>query len=381
MISGLELVQALKERGRDLGFPLVGVAVAARPETYDLFRDWLKQGLHGEMGYLARREAAYEDSSGVLPGVRTIIMAAMEYGSGRTVPDGSGRIAAYAQGTVDYHDLVRIKLKELAAVIHEHRPGTRSRVTVDTAPLLERDVARRAGLGWFGKNTMLINKYIGSYFILGGILTDCELPPDPRHDASHCGTCTRCLEACPTDAFNAPYVLDARKCISYLTIELRGQPIPRPLRSGMQDWMFGCDVCQQVCPWNRKAGAPSMPELLPSPITARSACEFLSMTEEEFHSLYSSTPFSRPGWENMARNAAIVLGNFRSEQFVPVLSQRLQHPSPLVRGAVVWALGQIGTPEARTILQNQLDQESDSLVRDELQSALDSHSMSVPLSS
>ncbi|SFH79393.1 tRNA epoxyqueuosine(34) reductase QueG [Planctomicrobium piriforme] len=336
-----DLSALLKERGRELGFSLIGITPAARPETLDQFRDWLQQGFHGEMGYMARREEAYADPSGVMVGVKSVIVAAMNYGPGRATPPGSGRIAAYAQGAADYHDVLRERLKELAAVLHEARPGTKTRIAVDTAPLLERDLARRAGLGWFGKNTLLINKWEGSYFFLGGILTDCELPADAPHETSHCGTCTRCLEACPTQAFVGPHVLDARRCISYLTIELRGEPIPIELRPGMEDWMFGCDVCQQVCPWNRKATPSDEPAFLPAEITNLTSTQFLNLTEEEFSERFAATPLSRPGYINMARNAAIVLGNLQRRDALPELNKALWSPHEVVRDAAIWAIGQI----------------------------------------
>ncbi len=370
MVSDQELADRLKQRGKELGFSLVGIATAASPDTLHLFRDWLRQGFYGEMNYLPRREEAYEELSGVLPGVRSIVMTAMNYGPGRDAPTAPGRIAAYAQGTADYHDVLRSKLKELSKVLHEARPESRSRVTVDTAPLLEKDFARRAGLGWFGKNTMLINKYAGSYFFLAGILTDVSLPPDERHHTSHCGTCTRCLEACPTQAFVEPHVMDARKCLSYLTIELRGQPIPVELRAGMQDWMFGCDVCQQVCPWNHEATVSNVPEFQPNPMTDRTAEEFLLMSADEFKSTFKKSPLSRPGVNNMARNAAIVLGNSRNPESVTALSTALNSADPIVRGAAAWALGQIKTQPSLEQLQRRLEIETDAEVLTELQAAL-----------
>ncbi|WP_437191410.1 tRNA epoxyqueuosine(34) reductase QueG [Planctomicrobium sp. SH527] len=369
-ISDQELANLIKEQGANLGFSLVGITAAARPDTLDFFRDWLQQGYHGEMNYLERREDAYADQSGVMIGVRSIVVVAMNYGPGRPTIPGHGRVAAYAQGTADYHDLMRTRLKKLAAVIRESRPESHSRVTVDTAPLLERDLAKRAGLGWFGKNTMLINKHAGSYFFLGGILTNTPLPPDPEHVSSHCGTCTRCLDACPTDAFVGPHVLDARKCIAYLTIELRGEPIPRELRSGVEDWMFGCDVCQQVCPWNRKAAPASEPQFQPIAATQRSALEFLELDEQTFRSELEKTPLSRPGAANMARNAAIVLGNSRMPESVPVLIRTLNHNDPVVRATVAWALGNIGTQAARESLLERFSMEADEMVREEIQTAL-----------
>lgn len=207
---------------------------------------------------------------------------------------------------------MRERLKSLADFLHEQRPGCRTRGCVDTAPLLERDFAKLAGLGWFGKNTMLLNKRLGSFFFLAALLTDIELSPDEPHHTSHCGTCTRCLDACPTDAFVEPYVLDARKCISYLTIELRDQPIPTELRSQMGEWIFGCDVCQDVCPWNRKAPASNEPAFVAREQLHPVDLEWLlSLDEAGFEAAFAGTPMHRTGRAALLRNAAIALGNSR----------------------------------------------------------------------
>src|SRR5205814_3028259 len=220
----------------------------------------------------------------------------------------SSKIARYAKGP-DYHDILRDRLNRLLAWVQSEFPGTRGRGVVDTAPLLERDFARRAGLGWIGKNTMLINKHRGSYFFLGALLLDLELTPDEPHVADHCGTCTACLDACPTGAFAGPGWLDARKCISYLTIELRS-PVPAELRPGVGDWLFGCDVCQEVCPWNRKDA--SEPE-------AVDAAELLSLTEAEFRDRYRGTALVRTKRRGLLRNAALVLGNGGDPAALPAL--------------------------------------------------------------
>ncbi len=371
-MTAAEIASQIKEEAKQLGFSLVGIAPAGRPDTLDFLHQWLSKGHAGEMGYMERRKDAYEHPSGVLPDVRSLILVGLNYfhHEAQATAPGVGRIAKYAAGSADYHDLIRKKLKQLSAVLHESSPECRSRVIVDTAPLLERDFARIAGLGWFGKNTMLINKWKGSYFFLGGILTDVELPPDQPHLTDHCGTCTRCLDACPTDAFEAPYVLDARKCISYLTIELRGQPIPESLRSGMKDWLFGCDVCQDVCPWNRKATNTEEPALLPDLSSARDAASFLIITEEEFRARYKRTPFSRPNREGLARNAAIVLGNSGDDQWVPALKTGLDDSSPLVRGASAWALGEILNAQTRKILENRRAVETDDTVLSEIDRVL-----------
>jgi epoxyqueuosine reductase len=212
---------------------------------------------------------------------------------------------------------------------------------VDSAPLLERDFARRAGLGWFGKNTMLLNKRLGSYFFIGALLLDLQLEPDPAHDTSHCGTCSACLDACPTQAFTAPGRLDARRCISYLTIELRG-PIPEELREPMGDWLFGCDICQEVCPWNRKAPAGNEPAFQPRPdLESVDPVELLSLTEQEFRRRFRGTALMRTKRRGLLRNAAIVLGNQGDAAALPALQNVLGDPEPLVREAAEWAIRRI----------------------------------------
>ena len=346
----LSLESALKAQATQLGFELCGIAAAVRPEGFDWLRRWLDRGFAGEMDYIPRREAAYEHPSGVLPPVRSVVMLAMNYGKSAEwrVASGErmqGRVAGYAQGTRDYHDVLRERLKQLADFLHEQRPECRTRGCVDTAPLLERDFARLAGLGWFGKNTMLINKRAGSFFFLAALLTDVELQPDEPHNTSHCGTCTRCLDACPTDAFVEPYVLDARKCISYLTIELRGQPIPNELRSQMGDWVFGCDICQDVCPWNRKAPTSNEPSFAPREQLNPVNLEWLlSLDDAGFEAAFAGTPQHRTGRAALLRNAAIALGNSHDPQAVPVLERATHDPAPLVREAAEWALSELGEP-------------------------------------
>lgn len=298
------------------------------------------------MQYLPRRAAAYEHPSHVLADVRSIVMLAINYNTEASRSDrsaihsepSSARVARYAQGSCDYHDLLRDKLKRLADTAHKLRPGCRTRGVVDTAPLLERDFARLAGLGWFGKNTMLINKRAGSWLLLAALLTDLDLEPDSPHETSHCGTCTRCLEVCPTDAFPAPYVLDARKCISYLTIELRS-PIPTELRDGMGNWLFGCDLCQDVCPWNRKAPITSEPAFQPQPdLRPADALAILKMDRDQFETRFAQTPLERPGFDGLRRNAAIVVGNSGDASAIDNLKTLQDDPSPLVRDAVEWAI-------------------------------------------
>lgn len=370
------MANLVRDAARKIGFDLVGISAAVVPSGFKRLQHWLEQCYDGEMHYMRRREEAYQHPDGVLPGTKSVIVTALNYhstaamvtsGDGRSTSFGKGRVASYSNGSADYHDVIRRMLKQLGAELHELVPGCRTRPVVDTAPLLERDFAKIAGLGWFGKNTMLINRKAGSWLFLGALLTDVELEPDQPHDTSHCGTCTRCLEACPTDAFVEPYVLDARKCISYLTIELRDQAIPADLRDGLEDWVFGCDVCQQVCPWNRHATETAIPEFQPSedlePLDLR---WLLSLNEEQFRKRFRKTPFERPGRSGLLRNAALAAGNSGEASLVPVLMECLKDPEPLVRGAAAWALGKLGGTAARNALREAATVEAVESVQSEI---------------
>lgn len=372
MHTPASLSSQLESFGKEIGFDLVGIAPAVTPLGFPRLQAWIEQGFGGEMRYIPRREAAYEHPRHVLPAVRSLIVVAVNYKTAEPASSApnSGRVARYAWGRADYHDVLREMLQRLAGRLHELSPDCRTRAVVDTAPLLERDFANLAGLGWFGKNTLLIDKRRGSFLFLGALLTDVELEPDQPHATSHCGTCTRCLEVCPTNAFPEPYVLDARRCISYLTIELKTQ-IPAELRPGMGDWLFGCDLCQDVCPWNRKAPVSVREEFRPQEdLNPASALEILQMNEAEFDQRFGSTPLARPGWNGMRRNAAIVLGNGGDARAIPVLIQVLNDVNPVVRGAVAWALGRLGDESGRQALQARLDVEDNVDVAAEIRAAL-----------
>lgn len=372
-----ELSLAIKSAARQIGFDLVGIASAVSPASFPRFQEWLRAGFAGEMQYLPRREVAYEHPRNVSQSVRSIIMLAINYRTEEPIPAGpnTGRVARYAWGTTDYHDLLRDKLRQLSDVLHKQLPGCTTRGVVDTAPLLERDFARLAGLGWFGKNTMLINKRSGSWLLLAGLLTDLDLEPDLPHATSHCGTCTRCLDVCPTQAFTGPYVLDARKCISYLTIELKGQ-IPLDLRDGVGEWFFGCDLCQDVCPWNHKAPTNSEPAFQPQLDLQPADCiSFLRMNRVEFQTRFAKTPLERPGYDGIRRNAAIVLGNQGDAAAVPALIDALQDNSSLVRGAAAWALGKLAGTAARRALEAHLPAETDVDICAEITRALSSNNL------
>jgi epoxyqueuosine reductase len=344
----LPLEERIKRQARQFGFDLVGIAPAAEADDFGRLHDWLARGFAGEMAYLQRHAEAHRHPAAVLPEVRSVIMVARNYkpadpqqGEGDEHAAAlTGKVARYARGE-DYHDVFRRRLGELLAWLQGEVPGCVGRGVVDTAPLLERDFARRAGLGWIGKNTMLLHKRLGSYFLLGALLVDVPLRADAPHTASHCGTCTACLDACPTAAFAGPGQLDARRCISYLTIELKG-PIPEDLRPAVGEWLFGCDVCQEVCPWNRKAPAGSEPAFRPRPGLADvDLIELLGLSPEDFRQRFRGTALTRPKRRGLLGNAAVVLGNRGDRAALPALERALDDPEPLVREAARWAIERI----------------------------------------
>jgi epoxyqueuosine reductase len=335
----------LRQKALEQGFELVGFTAARPPVGLDRFLDWLEQGYAGQMQYLEKGAAARFSPEAVLPGVRSIVMLGMSYHQPavrqQSTPELHGRVATYALGC-DYHELLWSKLNLLTAWLTEQAPGSQSRGVVDTAPLLERDFARLGGLGWFGKNTMLINKKMGSFFLLAALLTTVELEIDQPHVSSHCGTCTACLDACPTQAFPEPGVLDASKCISYFTIELKGS-IPVEHRPGIGDWAFGCDICQDVCPWNRKAPSGQTPELLSASWQSGSTktldlITLLQMPIEEFRQHFRGTALWRTKRQGLLRNACIVLGNQRDQRAIPALEQLKGEGDEVIREAAEWAL-------------------------------------------
>jgi epoxyqueuosine reductase len=337
------LTLELKREAGRLGFALAGACPAATPGGLHRFYDWLDAGYGGGMHYLDRRRTAYEHPHHVLEGVRSLLLVALVYRTREPQPvrEAQGRVSRYAWGSVDYHDLIHERLGRLQAVLLRRVPAAKVRGVVDTAPLLEREFAQLAGLGWIGKNTLLLNPQLGSWFFLAALLTDQELVHDEPFAQDHCGTCRACLDACPTGAFVAPYVLDATRCISYLTIELRAS-IPEELREGIGDWIFGCDVCQEVCPWNHHApqstetGFAPRGETDPAVLTA-----LLGLDDEAFRKCFRNTPLWRAKRRGVLRNAAIVLGNQRARAALPALRKAAGDEEPLVREAAAWAIEQI----------------------------------------
>jgi len=377
--------EILQERAGELGFDLLGLAPATPPTHGAAFTAWLAQGYHGQMKYLARQAAQRLDPQAVLPDAQTIIAVAASYYTGNG-PDGSdsdpsrGRIARYAWGQ-DYHQVLQPRLEALLAFLQAEagRP-VHGRAFVGDGPVLERDVAARAGLGFIGKNACLINPRLGSWLSLGVLLVDVEICATHFGSASHvsqlisqpnCGSCTRCLQACPTAAFPQPCVLDARRCISYLTIELRGS-IPRELRPLMGNRIFGCDVCQEVCPWNSRFTRPTVgPAFQPRPDQAApSLLSLLNLDEDTFQARFAGTSILRTKRRGLLRNVAVALGNSGDPAFVPALIQALADPEPLVREHVAWALGQLNTPAAREALAAALAREPEPQVVEEIQAAL-----------
>jgi epoxyqueuosine reductase len=371
MISQHDVTEQIKAHALQLGFSTAGVCAAVTATGVPRLVDWLELGYAGEMAYLQKRLPAYEHPRGILEGARSVLMLTINYRTADPLPPraGQGRVSRYAWGE-DYHDLIRDKLNRLAKFVAALISGAEARGVVDSAPLLEREYAQLAGLGWVGKNTLLLSKDAGSYYFLAALVTTAELAADEPFTADHCGTCTACLDACPTDAFVAPYVLDARRCISYLTIEHRSA-IAHELRSGMQDWLFGCDVCQEVCPWNHRA--PLSPEPTFSPRGGNNPvelAELFDLDEAAFRQRFRHSPLWRAKRRGVLRNAAMVLGNGRHPASLPPLTKGLADIEPLVRGGCAWALGQIGGSEARHQLEARQALETDEQVLAEITSAL-----------
>lgn len=365
-----ELSKLIKSAAVKAGFDWCGIAPAVRPDGFDRFLQWIESGFHGEMDWMGRRKELYAHPASVLESARSVVMLAMCYRTNEMVAagPGQGQVSRYAWGGTDYHDLIHERLRQVRDELALVAPEVRSRGVVDTAPLLEREFAVLAGVGWKGKNTLLLNRQLGSWFFLAALLLDQEAEYDAPHDSYHCGSCRACLDACPTQALVAPDLLDARKCISYLTIELKG-PIPLELRAGLGNWLFGCDVCQDVCPWNNKAPKSGVGDFSPAdganPVDLRG---LFFLDDDAFRQRFRHTPLWRPRRRGILRNAAIVLGNQRDILAVEALSKGLNDDEPLVRGASAWSLGEIGRNQEP--LRARLEIECEPDVRREIEAAL-----------
>ena len=372
-----QLKQSLKSEALRLGFDFAAVSPAVELNGYSKLKAWLEKGFHGEMDYLETRREAYRHPAGVLPEVKSVVMLGMSYHFDVTSfprAPTRGRIARYAWSGVDYHDVIFKKLKQLCKFGKSIDPEMSIRGVVDTAPLLEREVAQMAGLGWHAKNTMLINREFGSWFLLAAILTSIELPADAPMETDHCGTCTACIDACPTDAFVQPGTLDATRCISYLTIEHRS-PIPIDLRGQMGDWILGCDICQDVCPWNNKAIVTNREEFAPkSELRPLELADLFLLSDDQFRERFRKTPLWRPKRRGILRNAAIALGNQPSLKGLHSLEVGINDTEPLIRGASAWAIGQHSTvakEQAVKILRQRQIIEDDEYVVSEIKLAIE----------
>ena len=371
----MKLEVELERRASALGFSAIGICGPEAARRLPAYLQWLVDGHHGEMGYMARpdRVERRRNPQIILPGLRSIITVALDYATGSIPPEiandpGRGRISNYAWG-LDYHAIMTPRLEELAAWLRAQDPLVQTRVYVDTGAILERDHAETAGLGFIGKNTMLIAPRGGSWRFLGELLT--TLPLAPTRPARHmpvCGSCRRCLDACPTAAFPAPYVLDSRRCISYLTIELKGW-IPRELRPLMGNWIYGCDICQDVCPFNRFAVPATDTALQPESLDAVAPplLDILQLDEAAFDERFAHSPIKRIKRGRLLRNACVAAGNWGNPSPVPSLAALLRDEEAIVRGHAAWALHRTGDELARRALRHALAREEDQRVREELQ--------------
>jgi epoxyqueuosine reductase len=336
--SPAELKRLLRNRALELGFDDCRVACAQSPAHGPEFTRWLEAGAAGDMSWIERGADKRRDPQLVLPGVRSVIVLALNYWQGDSPgPNEQGRIARYAWGD-DYHAVMEARLQELAAVLAA--AGGRQKFYVDTGPVLERDFAAEAGIGWHGKSTMLLNRELGTWFFLAEIFTTLELPPDSPQVA-RCGSCTRCLDACPTGAITAPHQLDARRCISYLTIELKGR-IPLELRPLIGNRIYGCDDCLDACPWNRFARSSRETAFAARPTFQRMPLrDFLALDEDKFRELFRGSPIKRIKRRGFLRNVCVALGNVGTSEDLPALRCAADDVEPVVAEHAQWAVAQI----------------------------------------
>ncbi len=368
----LDRAERLKQWASECGFDRAGVA-GLEPSRYAAALDrWLERGDAAGMAYMRRRPAARRRPDRLLPGARSVLCVALQYeplaGAAEPAGDLWPRVARYARGR-DYHDLMLARLRHLADRIEQAFPGSASRPYVDTGPVLERELAERAGLGVFGKNTNLLHPEAGSWFLLGELLLTLELEPDePLADL--CGSCTRCLDACPTGALPEPYRLDSRLCISYWTIEHRGDLAPEA-RELVGDWVFGCDVCQEVCPWNEAPAPVRHPELELPPLRAElDLAALLGLDREGYVERFRGSPMKRAKLDGLQRNAAVAMGNRGDRRYLAPLAAAVAGGSPLVRRHAAWALGRIGGSEAADALLRARSEEAEAAVLAAIDEAL-----------
>jgi epoxyqueuosine reductase len=340
MNPNANLKQQILERAQALGFDSCKIASAASPRHAAEFRAWLRDGRAGEMEWMGRGEEKRCDLQKILPSARSVIVVALNYFQGEQASQSfggaTGRIARYAWGG-DYHEVMLRKLEKLSAFLSQH--DGRQKCYVDTGPILERDHAAAAGVGWHGKSTMLIDARLGTWFFLGEILTTLELPADTPQDP-RCGSCQRCLVACPTGAITEPHRLDARRCISYLTIELRGS-IPLELRPLVGDRIYGCDDCLDACPWNRFASASREAAFSARPAVGMRLRDYLALDDAKFRDLFRGSPIKRIKRRGFLRNVCVALGNVGTHADLPALECAAADAEPLIAEHGTWAIAQI----------------------------------------
>ncbi len=335
-----QLTQDIKKKGHEIGFDLVGICKAEELEDYNYYQRWIEKGFHGEMGYLPRRSQHRESPKTLMESTKTVISCALNYYHPTEEGDfKQGKISNYA-GNLDYHKVIGLMLKELSDHIREKSKDVMVKTYCDTGPILERAYGQQAGLGWIGKNTCLINQKIGSWVFLGEIL--CSLPLISDSPAkNYCGTCRLCIDICPTDAIVAPYQLDSRKCISYLTIELRDK-IPIDLRKGMGSHLFGCDLCQSVCPWNRNPPESPMDAFYPRrEIKNKSLEDWLDLEEEDFRLIFKQNPVKRTKWVGFMRNVIVATGNSGEHKLIPKLEGLYGLNNTLLSEHIYWAINEL----------------------------------------
>ncbi|HEV2149946.1 MAG TPA: tRNA epoxyqueuosine(34) reductase QueG [Longimicrobiaceae bacterium] len=374
--------ERIRARALEMGFDDVGIAPVGPSAHGDAYDRWIAAGMHGEMAYLSREDAVAKrkDPAVLVPGVRSAVVVALNYyapedAEAPSSGDPSRSVFARYARNEDYHDMMKARLIALQEWIAAELTPVNGRAYVDTGAVLERELAQRAGLGWAGRNTMLIRPGRGSYCFLGVVLLDVELEYDEPFAADRCGRCSACVDACPTGALlgrddaGAP-VMDARRCISYLTIEQRG-PIPRELRPLIGNRVYGCDICQEVCPWNSFSSETDEEAFLPREgVDGAKLIELMGMTQEEFSRRFKGSAVKRTKRRGLLRNVAVALGNWGSPEAVPVLAAALNDEEPLVRGHAAWALGRIGTEGALAALRGRAEVEEDAWVREEIAAAL-----------
>jgi epoxyqueuosine reductase len=379
-MSSHDTAQQLKEWAIQAGFHRAGVATLEPSRHGEHLRRWLDRGEHAAMAWIAKRTEIREDPARLLPGARSVLCVALQYHplTGQEEPTGDlwPRVARYARGR-DYHDVMGERLKVLEKRIRDAFPEAGTRRYVDTGPILERELAARAGLGTAGKNTMLLDRRWGSYFLLGELLLTLELDGVSDELASDlCGHCTRCLDACPTGALYEPYRLDANRCISYWTIEHRGA-LPPAAREMVGEWVFGCDVCQEVCPYNwpaaeKRPPVEEPPMRLPHLRQELDLVALLRLDREEYVERFRGSPMKRAKLDGLKRNAAVAMGHRgrAGQDYVPALAEALRLAEPVVRRHAAWALGRIATGKAQALLRLALASETEAEVRQEIEAGL-----------